>query len=214
MKNILHKITVGKILKYIVYLLIFSVYLLLIGRIILSRPSGDMKKFIITDTGCDYENAQVLTQELGKSIDKNGYFHISNLSYIKNTKELQITVRYNNSTIDKLEEMYGEVSDKGEIFVFTITDSEGNVYDEYRYEDKSNLIYNFRRLVFDNIDFGTASSLRLNVYYINDATSTSPIYTDFLIYDKDVEEYASDIKFSASNSLKPSPTFLYVQRLK
>ena len=203
------KVTLGKILKYISYLLILAVYVLLIGRIMLSHPSGDMKKYIITDADHHYESEQVLTQKLSKSIDDNGYFHISNLGYLKNTNELQITVRYNNSTLDKLEAMYGKVSDKGETFVFLLTDTDGKVYDKYQYLDKSNLIYNYRRLIFEDVDFENTDSLRLGIFYVNDVTKTSPIYTDFLIYDKDNTEYTSELKFGMNDHPKPGPAFIY-----
>ncbi len=210
-------LTFSKIFKFIFVFLIITVYTLLLGRMYLARYTGSMARYAWTNNALEtYEqtsNLTLMTQDLSKTIDDNGYFSISNYVFIPEINEVQFTLRYNDSTVDTLENFYTDVSEIGETFVFTLTDNYGNVYDTYKYISKSNFIYNFRRLVFEGVDIDNAGTLYLNIYYINDVSKASPIYTSFRLYDKDTRAYESDLKI---NTNKPeeakfiqSPVFKY-----
>lgn len=213
----LKKLTFSKIIKFIFVLLIIAVYTLLFGRMFLARYTGSMAKYAWTNNAIKtYEQTTdftLMTQNLSKTIDDNGYFSISNYVYIPEINEVQFTVRYNNSTVDTLENFYTDVSDIGETFVFTLTDNNGNVYDSYKYLSKSNLIYNFRRLVFEGVDLSNAGTLYLNVYYINDVSKSSKIYTSFQLYNEDANSFESDLKINTNKpkeaKFTQSPVFKY-----
>ena len=213
----LKKMTFSKIIKFIFVLLIIAVYTLLLGRMFLARYTGSMAKYAWTNNAIKtYEQTTdftLMTQNLSKTIDDNGYFSISNYVYIPEINEVQFTVRYNNSTVDTLENFYTDVSDIGETFVFTLTDNNGNVYDSYKYLSKSNLIYNFRRLVFEGVDLSNAGTLYLNVYYINDVSKSSKIYTSFQLYNEDANSFESDLKINTNKpkeaKFTQSPVFKY-----
>jgi len=213
----LKKLTFSKIIKFIFVLLIIAVYTLLLGRMFLARYTGSMAKYAWTNNAIKtYEQTTdftLMTQNLSKTIDDNGYFSISNYVYIPEINEVQFTVRYNNSTVDTLENFYTDVSDIGETFVFTLTDNNGNVYDSYKYLSKSNLIYNFRRLVFEGVDLSNAGTLYLNVYYINDVSKSSKIYTSFQLYNEDANSFESNLKINTNKpkeaKFTQSPVFKY-----
>ncbi|MBE6606339.1 MAG: hypothetical protein E7635_04810 [Ruminococcaceae bacterium] len=183
----------------------------------LARYTGSMAKYAWTNNAIKtYEQTTdftLMTQNLSKTIDDNGYFSISNYVYIPEINEVQFTVRYNNSTVDTLENFYTDVSDIGETFVFTLTDNNGNVYDSYKYLSKSNLIYNFRRLVFEGVDLSNAGTLYLNVYYINDVSKSSKIYTSFQLYNEDANSFESNLKINTNKpkeaKFTQSPVFKY-----
>ncbi|MBQ7821385.1 MAG: hypothetical protein IJ391_03790, partial [Clostridia bacterium] len=163
------KLTIGKIFKFIAVFLIAAVYVLLIGRMLLARNYGIMNRYVWTENALyEYsaspESFSVMSHQLSESIDEDGYYHISNYTYVPEISELQITVRYNNSTLDKLDTYYTDRSDVGETFVFTLEDDKGNIYDTYKYASSSNFIYNFRRLIFEGIDFENVGTLYLNIY--------------------------------------------------
>lgn len=217
-KALLKRLTFKKMLKFIAVLLIAAVYVLLIGRMILAKNFGIMDRYIWTENSIEAfeaspEDFQVMSQQLSESIDKNGFYHISNLVYVPTTQELQINVRYNNSTLDTLDSYYGDRSGEGEIFVFTLVDSNGKVYDSYSYAASSNIIYNFRRLVFENVSIDNTESLTLNVYYSGDATSDSPMKKSFRLYDNDLPMHESsikiDLKSPKADKLHSSPVFKY-----
>lgn len=218
LKNILKRITIKKVLKFIAVLLIAAVYVLLIGRMLLARNYGIMNRYVWTESSlaaykAEPESFSVMSQQLSESIDKTGFYHISNFVYVPLTDQLQVTVRYNNSTLDVLDSHYSDRSRDGEVFVFTLVDSNGKVYDSYSYASSSNIIYNFRRLVFENVSLENIESLSLNVYYANDVTSDSPMKKSFRLYDKDVDMHESDIKIDLSSpeidKLHTSPVFKY-----
>ena len=183
-KAILIKLTIGRIFKFIAVLLIATVYILLIGRMVLAKNFGIMNRYVWTENSLEAykespEDFRILSQQLPESIDKTGFYHISNFVYVPLTQELQVNVRYNNSTLDTLDSYYDDRSGNGEVFVFTLVDSNGKVYDTYSYASSSNIIYNFRRLIFEDVSLDGIESLTLNVYYANDASSDSPMKKSF-----------------------------------
>lgn len=209
--------SIGKFFKSIGMLLIAAVYVLLIGRMLLARPVGEMREYLWTDKSAEYFNAspddfKPMKQQLEQVIDDNGYYHISKLAYIDDIGELQITVRYNNSTLEKLDGFYSDRVDAGESFVFTLTDDSGKLYDTYKYASSENFIYNFRRLVFENVDIASANKLYLNVFYANDISSSSPMFVSFKVYDSEASEIKSEVKYgkgsASSDDLYDSPAFM------
>lgn len=207
----------GKLLKSIGLLLIAAVYVMLIGRMLLARPVGVMKTYLWTDKSAEYYNAspdtfKPMKQQLEEIIDDDGYYHISKLAYIEDIGEFQITVRYNNSTLERLDEYYSDRVDAGECFVFTLTDDSGKLYDTYKYASSENFIYNFRRLVFENVDISSADKLYLNIFYSNDISSSSPMFVSFKVYDSEVSEIKSEVKCpkdtASSAKLYDSPSFM------
>ena len=217
-KAILKKLTIGRIFKFIAVLLIATVYILLIGRMVLAKNFGIMNRYVWTENSLEAykespEDFRILSQQLPESIDKTGFYHISNLVYVPLTQELQVNVRYNNSTLDALDSYYDDRSGNGEVFVFTLVDSNGKVYDTYSYASSSNIIYNFRRLIFEDVSLDGIESLTLNVYYANDATNGSPMKKSFRLYDKDLPMHESNIKIDLkspeADKLHSSPVFKY-----
>ena len=93
----------GKIIKYIFLALLILVIGALVFRIMLSNDKSTFSKFEITDTSrAAYEengNLTVSTLALKDKISGAGYFCAYSMYYVEETKELQVTVRYNKSAI-------------------------------------------------------------------------------------------------------------------
>lgn len=127
----------------------------------------------------------------------HGTFRASNIFYTENTKKLQIALRYNNVAEKNLIEDYSLARlPDGESFVFTLTDKSGNVYKEYSFTKAEKSVYNYRMLVFEDIDLSAAEELTLNIYFINDVDFTKNAYISMVIYDgrqKPVSVKLSDI---------------------
>lgn len=215
---LLKKITFGKILKFFFIFLIITVYILLFGRMWLARTPGAIDRFVWTDDTLKAYNSSAttfipMTQQLPKTIDDNGYYSVSDFAFLPEYGQIQFTVRYNNSTKDALKNYYTDVVDEGEIFVFTITDENGNVYDNYKYITRTNLLYNFRRVVFDDLNFDNINKLNLNIYYINDVTEASPMYKNFVLYDSNNRTFESKIEIKSkanADNFNVSPAFRYI----
>lgn len=219
LKKFLKKITFGKVMKFIAVMLIITVYVLLFGRMALAKDRGMMSKYIVcTDNAAELYEASpddfsVMSQQLSESIDDDGYYRISSFAFLPELGELQLTVRYNNSTVDTLKAYYGDISTEGEIFVFTLSDSSGKVYDRYKYAASSNIIYNFRRIAFEGVDFENAGTLYLNVYYVGDTSKSAPLSISFKLYDEKNTTFESKIKIGNkreyAEKFKGSPVFVY-----
>ena len=159
--------------------LIIFVYGFWIIRINMAEDPSQVKKYVWTETriaayGADPDNYHVYTQKLDGRIDSDGRVKLSQLFVDENTGTVQFTARYSNSTAEKAAALYGEERPDGEAIVFTLEDSSGNVYDSYLWIPASRGMYNWRRIVFENVDVENAGTLTVNSYYINHVDPADP----------------------------------------
>ncbi len=151
-------------------------------------------------------------------VDKNyGYFGITDAKFIPEAGQVQVLFRYNNSTIRHLKEDYqlSEMPDRGEelydVTLYVVydltpdiaTDNAGDIPEAVkgvRYHATTSIpeqknLYNFRKLVFDNVDLTPEEHPILAVYvdfyyvgdidYEKDSYGTLPLY----FYDREWEAY-------------------------
>ncbi len=199
-KSVVKKITVKNVLKLIAVLIIVAVYTLLLGRMYLAKDRGVMARYSPTEEFLSSynENMEILTQNLTYTMDENGYYRVSNPVYIPEISELQINVRYNNSTLDAISEHYPDSSYEGEPFVYELVDNNGNTYSLDSYIPQTNVIYNFRKLIFKNVDFESAERLYLDVRYAGDNADETDMSVRFTVYNSSDVLEPSDIKVNTS----------------
>jgi len=119
---------------------------------------------------------KIITNDVADEISENGYFSVFGFYYSPETKEVQVTVRYNDSTLDKLQ------TNDVDFYIYTVDTSgepvvpETDPYTgeaiesvrlhegypigdiiapspEYTMTDES-LFYNYEKLVFEGIEIG------------------------------------------------------------
>ena len=156
------KITLGKIIKktilYSLRIASFFVIAILLWRIFSGEAPKNMQELLLTeDTVQSLNNTpdsfKVYSYVHKDNLTADGKFAASHVYYIPSEKQLQVTVRYNNSTIKTLMKDYSlSAEPEFEPFVFTLTDGMGNTYTEYKYISGKKNMYNYRRLVFDGVD--------------------------------------------------------------
>ncbi len=100
--------TLKKALKLFLYILVLLVYGLLFFRLCTGKPPKELSELLWTESvhNAYIENKDefiVYEQEPIEDIAKDGYFSISDIRYIPSAKSFQLTVRYNNSSIEALE---------------------------------------------------------------------------------------------------------------
>ena len=150
-----------------------------------------------------------------------GYFSIEQYVIIPEARQVQIIFRYNNNTIKKIAEKYnlGEITDRTqELFEVTLVKTEDMTpdistdnYDESkliktRYHaseviEAQTLLYNYRRIVFENVDIDEDTfGLFADIYYVGainnyeeKADGTLCLY-DYQMMRDDYEFESSDIK--------------------
>ena len=159
------KITVGKIIKktllYSLRIASFFVIAILLWRIFSGEAPKNMQELLFTDATVQSLNNNPDSFDVYSYVHKDnltldGKFAASHVYYIPSEKQVQVTVRYNNSTIKKLIQEYSLSGEPDfEPFVFTLTDGLGNTYTEYKYISGKKNMYNYRRLVFDGIDLNS-----------------------------------------------------------
>jgi hypothetical protein len=155
--------------------LIFAVFAILFWRIFSSKlPSAASEIIWTEDSFAAYEklgdNLLIYTQDVGTVYDDDGKFSLYEFHYIPAAKEVQFTVRFNKSTIDRLAEELTEEKRKalgdaftesdivapetlGKLpFAFAVRDNEGNVYTEYSYTTFEKNRYTYVRVAFSGID--------------------------------------------------------------
>ncbi|MBQ4066365.1 MAG: hypothetical protein IJD22_01850 [Clostridia bacterium] len=138
-----------------------------------------------------------------------GHLKISSAYFIPQAGQLEVTFRFNKNALENLYDAYMmSAAEKGEKFVYVITDNHDNHYTSYCYTETSRSTYNYRRLLFSGIDFKNISTLYLDIYYINDVTLSEP-YRSMIIYDSNItlEHYTSKIPSSPTSGLIDMPKY-------
>ncbi len=221
----------GKIFKYtmkaIGFLLVFGTIGILLWRMFSSGDPASMKTLDANPTLMEaYEKAlaedrtlDMFTQEQPTNIttaEKNySYFSARNVVFIRDAKQIQVTFRYNNSTIRHLVEDYDLAETparKDELYdvtlwvVYDLTPDvkEDNEIEhenvkkvrvhatasETRADTKS--LYNYRKLVFDGVDFSDPDApilaIYMDVYYNEDIDYEADPYGTLPLYQKVYEE--------------------------
>ena len=202
--SLIKKITLKNVLKLIAILIIITVYTLLLGRMYLAKDRGIMNKYSPTEefVSISEGNTEILTQNINSTMDENGYYRISNLVYVPKTGELQINVRYNNSTLDALKEHYPDADYSDALFYYELVDNNNNTYPLSGYIPQKNIIYNFRKLLFKDIDFENVERLYLDIKYTGDMSNDSPMGVRFTVFNSSDESQTSKLKIDNNNRYK------------
>ena len=144
----------GKILKFAFVAVMLVFFIFLFSRIMMTGDRTALRDVSPTEGAraafaADGEDA-FLTNTLPSDISRDGYFTAYALAFAPAAKELQITVRYNDSLYEK----YLEGSDP-ETYYFEIRDAEGNTVSKAKVVgEKERYFYNHLRLSFEGIEGG------------------------------------------------------------
>ena len=154
-----------------------------------------------------------LTQSLRAPYDDPDFasFFADNLIIIRDAEQLQLSVRYNSSVFDSIEEKYGVRLDSqsADLFTFSLErvpfDEEGEVaaVGELVYSaSDSMMMYTYYKLVFDSVNYlgeDEPDWLRLKIT-INAIPEAEPYY--ILVYEN-TEQYSAFGEYTLSGKEKP-----------
>ncbi len=221
-------VSVGKILKYLAMALIVLVYALLFFRIFISNDTSLAKSFVWTEKSIaaydENGGISVYTQELeGYSIynddgdvvetvsynelSEDGLFKVSNFMYVKDTREVIITLRYNDTCEKLYSEKYSVDPDAHELFVFELRGGE-KTYSDYVYLTDERFVYHYRRLVFGDVDIENVGTLSLVGYCVGNPNREDSVL-DMTIFDSHLSVKPLDFKkllpADLSSDLKTPP---------
>lgn len=213
---------IGKVLKYSFYALIIFINGILFWRLFSSGDPKLMETLMVNDrTAAAYAEAGdglEITYQKQFLLDEEGRFAQSNLRWIPAANQLQVTARYNNSTLKDAAEVFelfevpareADVFDITLVKVIAATEEELAKADrdaltadvigedageagelprkEVRYSpvavlpDRKN-VYNYRRLIFDDVDLSDASVCYLEFYYKGALDYDADPYSELLVW--------------------------------
>lgn len=213
-----NKNPVATLLKVLVISLCALVVGVIMFRVILfNYYPNEMKRIYFNEELSEYYALKggdigAVTQKLRAPYDDPDFasFMADNLIVIKGAGQLQISVRYNSSIFDTIEEKYGVRLDKDAdaLFDFELErvpfDENESAYKigelDYSVKDSA-LMYTYYKLAFDGIDFygeDTEDWIRLKIT-VKDIPDADPYY--ILVYEN-TEAYStfSDYKLSAKET--------------
>lgn len=221
---------VGNVIKTILYSIIALIVAFFVWRIWFSTNiPNNVEQLVVTDSLIDAYNKSGgelygFDQDqytITRAKENYGYFSIEDFVIIPEARQVQIIFRYNNNTIKKIAEKYnlGEITDRStELFEVTLVKTEDMTpdistdnYDESklintRYHaseviEAQTMLYNYRRIVFENVDIDENTfGLFADIYYVGainnyeqKAEGTLCLY-DYLMIRDDYEFESSDLK--------------------
>ncbi len=154
---------VKKIVKRVLVFIIFAICALLIWRVIVLSDKSKLSTLEITDSisqTIKSGEAKVLTSDIYQELSASGYFCAYGLYYDPVSKELQITVRWNDSIYKKS----SSISDGAEFDFFISNETSGNKYEVFSIlKSDKNLMYNYRKLIFTGVEAEDSSQISLTM---------------------------------------------------
>lgn len=173
---------IGKIFKYLCFALMFFVVAVLGYRFYTLNYYPDFAEAVIrTDALVSGYNADTLSGKTWKTPDKydvNGYFFVHQPIYFENEKTLIITIRYNNSLLEKLK--FDGSSEELDLFPSLRSEGSERILPfAYRHGEAYG-IYSYRRYVFENVELEDTKQLLLDVH-LDEAYEEAP-YARIEIY--------------------------------
>lgn len=213
-----NKNPVATLLKILIISLCLIVVGVILFRVILfNYYPKEMKRIYFNSELTEYYNSLdgeigALTQKLRAPYDDPDFasFMADNLIVIKGAGQLQLSVRYNSSVFDTIEEKYGVRLDKNskDLFIFELErvplDSSLEVHKigelEYLSSDSA-LMYTYYKLVFDGVEFKDEDDwIRLKIT-LKDIPNADPYY--ILVYE-DTDEYSAFTDYKLSGKERPN----------
>ena len=135
------------------------------------------------------EGLKIYTEEQDDTIGKDGRFSVYGVKLIPEIDEVQLTVRYNRSTVKALveqtESAYTDEAERAaalsliddEPFVFILRDNENNVYTNYAATSYTEGLYTYVTLAFEDVKlFNTVTAPASDGYFSPDGEYTDVIY--------------------------------------
>ncbi len=212
----------GQLLKYGFYAIIIGINAILFWRIFTSGDPKLMETLMVNDrTAAAYAEAGEaieISYQKQDLLDAEGLFAQSNLRYLPAIDQLQVTARYNNSTLKEAAQTFellevpardADVFDITLVKVIAATAEEQAEADrnaltadviggedeeelelprkEVRYHPSASLsdektVYNYRRLIFDDVDLSDASACYLEFYYKGALNYDEDPYSEILVW--------------------------------
>lgn len=181
----------GKIVKSVFIILLLAFFALIFVRIFMMEDKRTLKEIYPTD-GAKSAYSQLsgdafTYHKMFSEISSDGYFSAYAMVYCASEKEMQLTVKYNDSLLEK----YLLGADP-ENFRWELTDGDGNTVSVGRAADTAEKYqYNYERIVFEGVEITDETELKLKLCCDDVDYPTEGKEPDFYVHTKgtDFEKY-------------------------
>ncbi len=198
--------TVGKVLKVIALSISFFIFAFFLFRIF---TMGDPVSMTTVDWNPSAREAyqhnpssfSVISQKQQVMLTKDGKFWISGILYLPEAKQLQVTIKYNDSTLKALREETGQDL-PDEPFTFSLLDSAGIRYTDYDFRTERKLNYSYRRLIFYGVDLTDAATAYVDIYYSEQVDFERPPYSSLMAWNRALPTESLDVSAALPDDLK------------
>ena len=199
--------------KTVILAISFFIYAFFIFRLCSTQDAPKSVSSIVWNEttraayAADPEGFQILSQEPSTIITDDGRFWISNVVYLPQAKQLQLTIKYNDSTLKYLKQALANQQNHAqddpaetvtvdvillpdEAFDYSVLDNSRNRYHEYTFTAAREQNYNYRRLVFENITIPEHAAFYIDMYYVGAIDYSAIPYGSLLAWNTalDIEE--------------------------
>ena len=185
---------IGKICKYAFVALIIAVFVLFFYRVSMMKDPKEMLDIMPSEAAknvyAQNGDLEVKTQEMvNGTITTDGKFYTTGLMILPETNELIITIRYLDSTIDKLAEEYSldSLDPKLEHLEFSLvsaSDKELRLYPTETVKMR-NWRYTYYRMRFEGVDISKYEDLAIAAYYLDDIDYSKQPFGSAFAYHRD-----------------------------
>lgn len=166
----------------------------------------------------DPDGFEIFAQEPSTFITEDGRFWISDVVYLPQAKQLQMTIKYNDSTLKYLKEALAKQQTEGtdngedlplpeivlpdEPFDYSVLDNSGVRYHEYSVSSDRVQNYNYRRLVFENIVIPEHAAFYIDMYYVGAIDYTAIPYGSLLAWNTALGTEKIDVEKVLAEDMK------------
>ncbi len=160
---------------------------------------------------------QVIHHTPSENLDKDDFYRLSGFNLSKRAGTVGLTLRYNSENIkNTLCKKYGlsSLPEDVELFTYTLTDDDGNVYRDYNVSASSEDAYEFRNLTFSDVDLANTDTLYLTVYASDAVNRDMPTEACFNMYIGIPSNEELTFKKAGSTKLTFSDAPVYISELE
>ncbi len=159
------------LLSRIIKILFLTLFVCVLGFLLFRMCEMDSYPDSMTELSFDevllshYEDVgtsmKVYTQEirLGTDDSRSGYFFADYLYLIPEARQMQLSLRFNRSTVDKMESEHALENLNADSFIYRLEDSLGNVHELSGVTKEEEGKYHFRKLTFNGVNFPLPSEV-------------------------------------------------------
>lgn len=215
---------IGKFISTAVCCLAVAIIILVFLMFYLGRD-GDISKLVWTQDVLDSYNSspEHFEVEYIKSLDdhyftEDGYISISSTRRITSTGQWQMTIRYNESTLESMvQDRKLSSVPSGDVFTFRLVDDGGVTYDDFSYIKTVKGRYTYYRLVFDNVNIRKVDEIDIYIYLLKDVVNgvyPEHPYERLPLYYAEMPRDSYDYKSELPDDRKPTQELLPSTELK